>query len=474
MPAIQHVNSLRWWQGIDRYCWVVLAIAALGWTFDTMDQNLFNLVRAQSIQSLVTRDGGSLSHAKQIGGWVTAAFMVGWAIGGFVFGMVGDRIGRTRTMVLTILIYATFTGLSGLSWSWQSYAVMRFLTGLGVGGEWAAGAAIVAEVFPDRSRPMALGTLQSLSAIGNMMAAVVTFLLAGLSWRYAYAVGALPALLVLWIRRSINEPQKWVQARSNVPAGHGMGNIAELFSNPTLRRNTIAGLLMAVAGQGALWGVGFWSVDLLLTVLRPYHLPIQQSDHVKSVVFFVQQIGAMIGIYAFALFSERYSRRFAFVVWFTLAWISIPLYFWGVSSASQTTLPALSFLHALPIGLPPAAGSTIVLAGVLALIMGFATLGPFSGYTLYFPELFPTRLRATGCGICYNGGRILAAAAPVLLSALSVHFAAKPGARADGMPAAATIVSCIYLLGFVGVWLGPETRGKPLPDEEADIATELS
>jgi hypothetical protein len=467
-------RSLRWWEGIDRYCWIVLAIAALGWMFDTMDQNLFNLVRAQSVQSLVR--GGSAS-ARQIGGWVTAAFMVGWAMGGFVFGMVGDRIGRTRTMVLTILIYATFTGLSGLAWNWQSYAAMRFLTGLGVGGEWAAGAAIVAEVFPDRSRPMALGTLQSLSAVGNMMAAVVTFALAGLSWRYAYAIGALPALLVLWIRRSVKEPQKWREAKLRSPAGRGMGSVGELFSNPVLRRNTMAGLLMAVAGQGALWGVGFWSVDLLLSVLQPYGLTARQADHAKSVVFFVQQIGAMLGIYGFAAFSERHSRRLAFVVWFILAWASIPLYFWGVASWSSGTDGGLLKMHAtvlVPNGFPAPAAAIVMLASALAFVMGFATLGPFSGYTVYFPELFPTRLRATGCGICYNGGRLLAAGAPVLLSFLTVRFSKNGGAMGGGMPMAATVVSCIYVLGFAGVWLGPETRGKPLPQESAEVATELS
>jgi len=121
---------------------------------------------------------------------LTAAFLVGWSIGGFIFGVIGDRIGRTGTMILTILIYAVFTGLSGLVQSWPAYAFMRFMTGLGVGGEWAAGAAMVAEVFPARSRPMALGLLQALSGVGNMMASVVTFLMADLGWRWAYAVGA--------------------------------------------------------------------------------------------------------------------------------------------------------------------------------------------------------------------------------------------------------------------------------------------
>ncbi len=465
--ALQPERSLKWYQGLDRYCWVVLLIAALGWLFDTMDQNLFNLVRGQSIKELI----GAVSidaRVKEIGGWVTAAFLVGWSVGGFVFGILGDRLGRTTTMIATILIYALFTGLSGLVHSWQSYAVMRFMTGVGVGGEWAAGAAIVAEVFPARSRPMALGALQALSAVGNMMAAVVVFALASFSWRWAYVVGAAPALLVFWIRRSVQEPEKWKAAREQAALGKEMGAIGELFRDPTLRRNTIAGLLMAIAGQGALWGLGFWSVDLLLSVIQPYHLVPRDINRTKSVMFFIQNIGAMVGIYCFAMFTERTSRKTAFVAWFILAWIAVPTFFWAVAKSDGVTFgPFAKVLGTITCstGLAPGAQSAIQLAGLLAFGLGFATLGPFSGYTIYFPELFPTRLRATGCGICYNGGRFLAAIVPPLTGMLAAHFARQPGATAGGLPMAATLVACIYVLGLVGTWIGPETRGKPLPED---------
>jgi predicted MFS family arabinose efflux permease len=460
-------KPLKWYQGLDRYCWVVLVIAALGWLFDTMDQNLFNLVRTQSIKDLLGERGKDAAHVKAVGGWVTAAFLIGWSVGGFIFGIIGDRLGRTTTMILTILIYAVFTGLSGLAWDPWSYGFFRFMTGLGVGGEWAAGAALVAEVFPSRSRPMALGMLQALSAVGNMMAAVITFTLAGMSWRWAYAVGAAPALLVLWIRRSVHEPEKWKEAKERASFGKEMGNITELITDPTLRRNTIAALLMAVAGQGALWGIGFWSVDHLLSVLAPYNLAKGDVDRTKSVMFFVQQFGAMIGIYLFAAFSERTSRRAAFTLWFALAWVSIPCFFYGVARSTNISLGGLSSILG-PItfssGLPAGAQSAFQVSLFLAFFMGFATLGPFSGFTVYFPELYPTRLRATGCGICYNGGRFLAAVVPILTTALAATLARK-GAIANGYPAAATIFSCIYLLGFLGTFLGPETRGKPLPEE---------
>ncbi|HLU99873.1 MAG TPA: hypothetical protein VKZ59_01315, partial [Acidobacteriota bacterium] len=255
--------------------------------------------------------------------------------------------------------------------------------------------------------------------------------------------------------------------QEEIALGKEMGAITELFTDPTLRRNTIAALLMAVAGQGALWGIGFWSVDLLLSVLSPYTIALTDIDRTKSVMFLIQQVGAMIGIYLFAVFSERTNRRTAFFVWFGLGVIAIPLFFWGVALAPGVRLPGLldSVLGVVTFssGLSDGARAAVQIATLLGFFLGFATLGPFSGYTVYFPELFPTRLRATGCGLCYNGGRFLAALAPLALGALSGYFATIPGALAGGLPMAATVVSAVYILGFIGAWLGPETKGKPLP-----------
>lgn len=431
-------GSLRWYQGLDRYCWVVLVIAALGWLFDTMDQNIWNLVRAPSLTDLLKSQfaGDALNSAvKEKGGIITAVFLIGWSVGGFIFGILGDRIGRTGTMVLTILIYAIFTGLSGAPFvqSWELYAFMRFMTAVGVGGEWAAGAALVAEVFPNRSRPMALGLLQALSAIGNMMASVITLALGNLeqNWRYAYFIGAVPALLVLWIRRSVREPEQWTHAKS---LGQELGNITELFTNPVLRRNTIAAMLMATAGVGALWGVGFFSTDLVRSELQGAGVPAGIVGRQVSTMFLLQNLGAFFGIYLFAMFSERTNRRTAFFLFFALAWISVLMFFWGVAGSGDGAFDRARFL---------------------APILGFCALGPFSGYTVYFPELFPTRLRTTGCGVCYNAARILAAFAPFALGQLSAQM---------GLPKAATIVTSIYILGFIGTAMGPETKGKPLPE----------
>jgi MFS family permease len=439
--------TMRWYQGVPRYAWMVLLISALGWLFDAMDQNLFSLVRQPSLQELLkgTVPADQLDAAvKSMGGILTAVFLIGWAMGGFIFGMLGDRLGRTRTMMITILIYAAFTGLNGLVQDPVQYAVCRFLTALGVGGEFAAGAALVAEVWPERSRPMALGMLQALSAFGNMAAAVIN-LLSNANWRLVYFVGAAPALLVLWIRSSVKEPEKWTRAKEEQAKSGGgeIGAITALFREPQLKRNTIAGTLLALAGVGGVWGIGFFFPDLIGLVMKPIlsaqglagnELKLALSS-ARSYVFLVQQVGAFLGMFSYAALSERTGRRPALALFFFLAFCSVQIAFWLSTS--------------------------LVTAMVCAFILGFCALAPFSAYAVYFPELFPTRLRTTGVGFCYNCARILAAAAPFALGGLSGSLSKDP---ITGFRMAATVVSVIYIAGFVGLALAPETKGRPLPE----------
>lgn len=452
----QDETQLKWHQGIPRYAWLVLIIAALGWLFDAMDQNLFNLVRQQSVLDVLKHSGlegkALEASAKSWGGALTSIFLIGWATGGFIFGVLGDRLGRARTMMITILVYACFTGLNGFVTEIRLYALCRFLTALGVGGEFAAGASLVAEVWPNRSRPMALGTLQALSAFGNMSAAVITYLLSGLGWQYVYFVGAIPALLVLWIRSAVKEPEKWREAREKTQTDE-LGKISHLFSNPELRRNTVAGTLLALAGVGGVWGVAFFLPDLVGSALKPIvthsaailALPETAREGAikktltdyRSMVFFVQQIGAFFGMLAYALLSERWGRKPALAVFFVAAFALIQATFWGIRDLST------AFMFALP--------------------LGFCALAPFSAYAVYFPELYPTRLRATGVGFCYNCARILAAVAPFALGQLSNKYGA-PNDPTHGLRVAASIVSCIYVVGFLGLAIAPETRGKPLPE----------
>jgi MFS family permease len=349
-----------------------------------------------------------------------------------------------------------FTGLNGLAQTPLQYAVCRFLIAMGVGGEFAAGASLVAEVWPNRSRPMALGLLQSLSAVGNIFAALTVLILASLSWRWVFFVGALPALLVFLIMRAIEEPEKWRTARAEAAADvthRQIGSIAALFEDPVLRRNTLAGVLLAMAGVGGAWGIGFFSPDLVRSAFKPI---IESSSEVlalpeaaravavgaqlqryASIVFLIQMIGAGLGMFSYAAASERIGRKKAMAIVFLLAFASVQATFHFLRDPTS--------------------------AYILAFFLGFCSLAPFAAYAVYFPELYPTRLRATGVGFCYNFARILAAFAPFALGKLATYFA-DPVDTTHGLRVAASIVAFVYVLGFIGLIFAPETKGKPLPE----------
>jgi MFS family permease len=208
-----------------------------------------------------------------------------------------------------------------------------------------------------------------------------------------------------------------------------------------VRRNAIVGTLLGTAGVGALWGVAFFSIDMLRRELIKGGMDPAQTGKFMSWTFIIQQVGAAGGIYLFTILAERIGRRPAFTIFFALAWGSVLAFSWALQGAGQA-----AFSRAL----------------IWAPVMGFCTLGPFAGYAIYFPELFPTRLRATGCGFCYNVARYLAAIAPSALGGLAAKLG---GVAGPNYAMAATVVSCVYLLGFVGAYLGPETRGRPLMDD---------
>ncbi|MBI3989682.1 MAG: MFS transporter [candidate division NC10 bacterium] len=427
-------TSAPWYHGITRYQWLVLTVASLGWAFDTMDQWLYVLARQPALRTLL----GPLASDADVayyGGIVQTCLILGWATGGVFFGMVGDRWGRTRTMAVTVLLYAGFTGLSGLTQTWQQFAACRFLTGLGVGGEFAAGASLVAEVFPERARAKALGLMQAAAAIGNMMAAVINLTIGAApwgGWRWVFGVGVLPAFLVFIIRLMVKEPERWQHAHEIAARGQQkLGAIQDLFTSPDLRRHTLVGVSLAAVGVVGFWGIGTWSPDLLRQALNPQNLPDLKPavERAASLSIMGQNAGAFFGILAWALLAERIGRRGAFLAAFLGCMVVVPLTFSLVTS----------FTHAV----------------FLFPLMGFVTTSLFAGYTIYFPELYPTRLRATGTGFCYNVARYLAAAAPYTFGRLRAVY---------GIRQAATIMSTVFLLGIVTLAFAPETKDKPLPE----------
>jgi MFS family permease len=512
-------RNVPWWKELTGYQWFVFIVASLGWLFDTMDQQLFNLARVSAVRSLMlvqpgedearnrghadateTKEAKEAREAKEAGqieeyaGYTTSIFMIGWALGGFFFGIMGDRIGRAKTMILTVLCYSAFTGLSAISRTVWDFSFYRFLTGLGVGGQFAVGVALVAEVMSDRARPFALGWLQALSAVGNMLAAIVSMVLGkfeesgaiGSAWRLMFLIGLAPAALAIPIFLRLKEPERWKAAAREEELGAGgdaslqsladlvgdpvsqrsggeiesvnaalrqepvpharkvkLGSLSELVRDPVLRRNTLVGMVLAFAGVVGLWGIGFFSFDLVDMVFRKHFQGLGYSAQEikgkltfwKGITSLVQNAGAFFGIYAFARITHYIGRKPAFGISFVLAATATVVTFWFLDAFWQIF--------------------------VLIPIMGFCQLALFGGYAIYFPELFPTRLRSTGTSFCYNVGRLVAAAGPSIKGLLSSRVF---GGYPEPMRYAGISMCAVFLVGLLALPFAPETRGRPLPE----------
>jgi MFS family permease len=449
-----------WYAEMNRYHWFVLIVAALGWLFDCLDQQLFNLARKPAMESLLA-SAGAAADPKAVdfyGGLSTCIFLAGWATGGLIFGVIGDRFGRAKTMMITILIYSLCTGLSALSWGFWDFAFYRFLTGLGVGGEFAVGVALVAEVMPERARPYALGLLQALSAVGNFGAALIGIglglaqqsfengLIAGWEpWRWKFVIGALPAILALVIRAGLKEPERWQEMRRQAAqTGVALGGYRSLFADRRWRRHAIVGMLLACAGVIGLWGIGFFAIDLQRSVLKKTFEAqgLTGSDLAgrltiwSGVASMMIQIGSFTGMMLAARICQKLGRRAFFAIFFVAAMVTTMIVFRYLDDISD-------FWWMLP-------------------MMGFAQLSLFAGYAIYFPELFPTRLRSTGTSFCYNVGRFVAASGPFLLGQLSsTVFSGSP----EPMRPAGLVMCLIFLLGLAVLPFAPETKGRPLPED---------
>ena len=439
--------TYKWYRDLNRYHWFVLAVSSLGWMFDTMAQQLFNLARKPAIRDLL---GGNPSDAivSEQAAYATAIFMVGWALGGVLFGILGDRLGRAKTMMMTILCYTIFTGLSLFSTSVFDFNVYRFLCGLGVGGQFAVGVALVAEVVPARARPYALGMVQAFSAVGNMVAALAGILLGemetsgiiGHSWRYLFLAGALPAPLALVVFKKLKEPEQWLKARAEKKK---MGSFGELLSDPAWRRHSIVGLLLAFSGVVGLWGIGFFSYDLFRPVLEKTFRAQGLSGAAlagKTAMWIgwtsmFQNAGAFFGVHAYTWLTQRTGRKTAFAWSFVAAMLMTAYTFWNLREISD-------IFWMIP-------------------LMGFTQLSLFGGYAIYLPELFPTRLRSTGTSFCYNCGRLIAAAGPLSLGLLTSRVFAN---YAEPMRYAGVTMCLVFLVGLAALPFAPETKGQPLPE----------
>lgn len=429
--------SVPWYRQVTRAQWLVLVIASCGWIFDAFEGQLFNLTRNDLLPELLRLAQPTLPPA-EIGALVRAwgermlgVFLIGGTLGGWLFSSLADRIGRKPVMALTILFYSLFSGLTAFADQIWQVAALRFLVAMGVGGEWAVGAALVAEVFPAAARERASGIFHATSVMGLWLAAAVG-LWVGSSWRTAFLIGLVPALLVLWVRRGIEEPTAWREARAS-KSGR-LGSFRELLGDARWRGRAIGGALLAMAGLATFWGVVVAGQNLAEDLLRRLGAPESEiAARAKVAYGFVQTTGAGLGMLAFGPLSARFGRRATFA--------------WMHGLAIVTTLAVC--------WLPRIAGSYWLLLALMPLF-GFFAQGIHAGYAVYFPELFPTHLRATGAGFCFNTGRILAA--PVL-----IWLSASLKASLD-LPLAVSFLSAFFLLGLVMLRFLPETKGQALPE----------
>lgn len=446
----------RWWSHMNKHHWFVFAMASVAWLFDCLDQQIFIIARNDAMNALLPKGENTTYY----GGLATSIFVAGWATGGLIFGALGDRFGRARMLTVTVLMYSVCTGLSAFSQGFTDFAIYRFITGLGVGGVFGLAVALVADSLPDKSRPHALGLLQALSAVGNVAAGLIALTLgymtlngslSGDSWRTLFLIGALPAFLCVFIQMRLKEPEKWVQAReAGKLSGVKFGSYSSLLGDKRWRKRALLGMLMCVSAVIGLWGIGFFSPELIGSVIGQALLDegVSEADMPghktiwKGITMILQNIGAFFGMLAFSKAASHFGRRPVFAIAYICAMLSTIGVFRFLDDRSD-------IFWMIP-------------------IMGFFQLALFAGFAIYLPELFPVSLRATGTSFCYNVGRFIAASGPFVMGYLTALFAEGVTTQEGKLNAfrdACGWLSCIFLLGLIVLPFMPETRNKAMPED---------
>jgi MFS family permease len=410
---------------------LTLLAAFLGWMFDGLEMGLFPLAARPALAALGKASGVAAGaplegFVQDWMGTITALFLLGAAAGGLIFGWLGDKIGRVRAMTLSILCYSVFAGLSYFAHSPAQLGAFRFLGALGMGGEWSLGVALVMECWPANKRPLMAGLIGAAANLGYCLIAVISMgkPITEHSWRWVMLVGAAPAALTFVIRIFVPESERWIESQK-----HGTTNpVREIFA-PSLIRNTLFAIAFSSVALIVTWGVVQW---IPLWADKMAQDAATHDTRVKAYAQFWQSFGAVAGSLIAPLLGLRFNRR--------------PVYF-GLCLSSLVVCQLLFHVfNGLGTGF------------YIFVFLGGACTASFYGWLpQYLPELFPTRVRATGQGLSYNFGRVLAAVGAWNMGSvlgLFNHNYARAGA----------VISFVYLLGMALIWLAPETRGKPLPE----------
>ncbi|MBA3481881.1 MAG: MFS transporter [Pirellulales bacterium] len=444
-----------WWRELTPYHWLVFIVASACWSFDCLDQRLFSLARQPALKALMP--GAEVGVVQATGKEATAIFLVGWGIGGLIFGALGDRYGRAKMLTLTVLLYSIFTGLTYFSRTYWDFALFRFITGLGVGGVFGLAVSLIAETVPDTARTGALGMLQVLSTIGNLTAGAFNswfqsleqseVIAAGNSWRFMFLVGAIPAVLVIFTGKFLKEPEPWLRAKAEgrLAKGSIFAPYAALLAEKRWRKNLLVGAVLASTGVIGLWAIGEYAIDLQRFVFRQHYEakgltgPALDKEIASAITlaYTLNMLGAATGMWIFTRIAMAYGRRPAFAMGFTAALIVTVLAYWLMETPTQ--------------------------AYIWMPLMGAVQLGPFAGFAIYLPELFPSRMRSTGTSFCYNLGRFAAAAGSLFSAKLATGVYGHHGSPLMERYSAMTMC-VIFLAGLAILPFAPETKDKPLPE----------
>ena len=352
-PTETGQQNLKWYSGITKYQWLVLLIASLGWVFDVFEGQIFVASMRDAMPNLL----GVAANSPEVNRWNDMAFgsfLLGGAFGGVLFGIISDKIGRSKTMIITILFYSLFTCVTALANAPWQMVVLRFFVAMGVGGEWAVASAMVAEVMPSRSRSVMSSIFHASSVFGTLLAAAAGAFIVGNpalgenGWRWGFAIGAAPALLTLWIRWKLREPDQWVKARQRASEdpSEKPGRLSELFQGPNLR-STLVGVSLASIGLVTFWGIHIYGKDALLRksqeqILASAQIADDASPEAKNAVLELHKpelkraemwsmvlntIGGGLGLILFGTISNRIGRKGAFILYHLVAFGMVLLLF---------------------------------------------------------------------------------------------------------------------------------------------------
>ncbi|SPT60436.1 MFS transporter [Actinomadura madurae] len=430
---------------IDKSSRRALAASWLGWTFDGFETYALVLAGSAAVTSVGT--SGQLQQLPAYVGALVAATLLGWALGGIVAGFVADYIGRRRTLMISILWYALFTGLTAFVPDYWWLLALRFVTGMGLGAEWGSATALIGELWPDRSRGRAAAVLQSGFGVGAVLAALTWFLLQPVgteAWRYLFLVGALPALVVLYVRRAVHDPEMWTEirdrrraARAAAARGGQVGAegrellrspFTSVFSQPHLRQRALRLLLITVVSVVGLYSVSAWIPQFTGQLATQAGQSAGTWAPKAGLVF---NAASVPGYLLLGYLADRWGRKPTMLLYYAGSALIIPIFFFAVSTP----------------------GVALVAAG----IAGFFILGQFAWMPIYMPELFPTAGRATAISTVFNSARIAGSLA-TLATGLLISLL-------GGISTAATTVGVAsYVIALCVIWfVGPETKGRPLP-----------